>query len=644
MGHEDTGRRVPYMGDVSSRLVEAFGEDPQALRDALGVDALGGTNPSRVLPPRTGEVVIANLGKAGHGWTQSGNGSSNMNDTVTFSDGSQSIRGTTDAAGTYCNLNSPAFSPALDMTGRIFAIKIRISAAATLSQVALHAGDSSFANAFSFVWSSGGGGDQFMIDGEWCYITLPWGAPSMAIAGSPSRSSIANLRISLRDINSGTPFTANIAKVVTLPEPVDVFPSGFLELSFDDGYLTHRTVAAPYLGQYGISGTAYPICDRIGAGGGWMSSSQLQDLQNQFGWTVGLHAYTSAHHDSANGLTDLSAADQAMELRLCRNFAQRLGLRGIDYLAYPKGIFNSTLIGQARQFCTAARTTYRKYRETWPPADRFKLRAVSVSAAAGVGDTVSSLQGEIDKALAGHYVLHMVFHDLISAATLSAQGGVYSANQFLDTDFKTVIDYAVASGILMGSIDQLYHARPVSVTDLGLTLRDLAIGQETSPRALATAANQLGSGTLRLTYFKARKTERIGSIGALTGAATASGITLSRVGLWSVGADGTSLAAMIASTANDTTLFATANADIPPKAFTTPGLVVAGRWYAIGALQVASATSSLYGPVSPPTALLGRAARNSGAITGLTDLPSTAAAGSVTTSGFSPYFELLPAN
>lgn len=610
-------------------------------RANLSAAALGGTNPSRVIPPRTGEVVVANLGKAGHGWTQSGNGSSQLNDTSTFSDGSQSLRATTDGAGTYCNLNSPAFGPALDMTGKIFAIKIRIAAAATLSQTVLYAGDAGLANHFAFVWSSGSGGDQVMIDGEWCYITLPWGSPSMVTSGTPNRTAITNLRIGLRDINNGTPITANIAKVVTLPEPLDVFPSGFLEMSFDDGYLTHRTVAAPYLGQYGIAGTEYPICDRIDSGGGWMSSVQLQELQNQFGWTVGLHAYTAAHHDSTNGLTDLSSADQAKELRLCRDFAQRLGLRGVDYLAYPKGLFSSTLIGNARQFCSAGRTTYRKYRESWPPADRFKLRTVSVSAAAGIGDTVSSLQAEIDKAVAGRYVLHLCFHDLISAATLSAQGGSYSANQFLDTDFRLVVDYAVASGIQLGSIEQLYHARPKPITDVGLTVRDLGVGQETSPRALASVANQPGSGTMRLSYFTARKTEKVGSVVAYTGGAAASAITLSRIGLYTVGADGSSLTALIASTADDTSLFSAINTEYT-KAFSTPVQLVAGQRYAIAPLILATTTPSLYGPPSPPAALLTKFPRTSGAVTGQTDLPASVTSGSIVTSGFSLYFSLLP--
>ncbi len=171
----------------------------------------------------------------------------------------------------------------------------------------------------------------------------------------------------------------------------------------------------------------------------------------------------------------------------------------------------------------------------------------------------------------------------------------------------------------------------------------LTVGEETIHRRWVTnnSSAPLTSGTLRLTYFTARKTETTTQVRVAGGnAAAAATPTLIRFGLWLIAADGG--ATLVASIANDLTIFAAANTAYT-RSWTTPYAKVAGQRYAFGALCVSGATvpqicSNSMNAVNEPSA----APRLSGAITSQTDLPATFADASVAATGTSPYAAILP--
>ncbi|HYH49649.1 MAG TPA: glycosyl hydrolase family 28-related protein [Acidimicrobiia bacterium] len=193
-------------------------------------------------------------------------------------------------------------------------------------------------------------------------------------------------------------------------------------------------------------------------------------------------------------------------------------------------------------------------------------------------------------------------------------------------------------------IDNLALDAPTaSETDAAVLLADnLTSGEETYSRRWATQTTvSTGAGTLRLTYFTARKTETINSVRVYSGG-TAAGATptLARIGVYSVAANGD--LTLVASTANDTTLFAGANTAYT-KALSAPWSKVAGRRYAIGPLVVTGATApTVVGYSAGNAAEAGIAPRVSGAVTGQTDLPASVAVGSVVSSGSTPYFAMVP--
>lgn len=172
---------------------------------------------------------------------------------------------------------------------------------------------------------------------------------------------------------------------------------------------------------------------------------------------------------------------------------------------------------------------------------------------------------------------------------------------------------------------------------------DVAVGAQTVQRALAMSSISMTSGTLRLSYFTAPRSEqwtqvRMGS----TGTAAAATPTLIRFGLYIVDATSGDLA-LAASTPNDTALFAAINTSYS-RSLTAPINAVAGQRYAFGSLVVSAAAVPSVSGSAPLLAATETAIapRLCGFITSLTDLPASIAAGSIFPTGSRPYAVLLP--
>lgn len=159
----------------------------------------------------------------------------------------------------------------------------------------------------------------------------------------------------------------------------------------------------------------------------------------------------------------------------------------------------------------------------------------------------------------------------------------------------------------------------------------LTSGEETINRKSITGSCSMPSGTLRLAYFTARKSETVNNIQTAT-SATAAGATptLCQMGLYSV--DGSGNLTLVASCANDTTLFAAAST-LYTRTLTSSYSKVKGQRYAFGVLVVTSAaTPTVVGNTSSsPGSIFGSSGgpRVSGNVTGQSSIPSSVAAASV---------------
>ena len=120
-------------------------------------------------------------------------------------------------------------------------------------------------------------------------------------------------------------------------------------VTFDDGFATVRTYAAPVLRQFSVPGTVFiPTSFLSGDGilswngiGSWHETPDAGELRAmtwdqvgelaEYGWEIGSHTHSHPH------LTDLRDADVREELAVSRDeVSRRLGRR-CDSIAYPYG-------------------------------------------------------------------------------------------------------------------------------------------------------------------------------------------------------------------------------------------------------------------------------------------------------------------
>lgn len=178
------------------------------------------------------------------------------------------------------------------------------------------------------------------------------------------------------------------------------------------------------------------------------------------------------------------------------------------------------------------------------------------------------------------------------------------------------------------------YLAPTDIENLGT----LTTGESTRPRGLSTAGVSTGSGSLRLTYFTAAKTETINSIRTVcTTAGTSS--TLQRIGIYSI--DGSGNLTLVASTASDTSLWIAASAYT--KALSASFSKVRGTRYAVGILYVGGGTApSLSGLLPTNATEAGQPPRLSGFLTSQTDLPSSITSASILDTSNNHYAVLVP--
>jgi hypothetical protein len=185
--------------------------------------------------------------------------------------------------------------------------------------------------------------------------------------------------------------------------------------------------------------------------------------------------------------------------------------------------------------------------------------------------------------------------------------------------------------------------QPVSYTFQSMSANLLTTGEEALPREIATSqAVVSSSGQIRLTYFTARKSEVTTQVRMYSGS-TAAGATptLCRIGLWLAASDG-SCSALVASTANDTSLFAATNTAYT-RSWSASYTKIAGQRYAVGALVVTAATAPtlsgqagfIFGESSADPVIAGVA-------TSQADLPASMTTSVAGSGGGRPYVVILP--
>lgn len=152
-------------------------------------------------------------------------------------------------------------------------------------------------------------------------------------------------------------------------------------------------------------------------------------------------------------------------------------------------------------------------------------------------------------------------------------------------------------------------------------------------------SDTLASSTLWITYFRAPSSFTTTQV-RTRAVVAATGQTLARIGLYTADFTTGDLTALVASTANDTTLWNTGNAFFT-RSWSSSYALVRDTWYAVAVLSVGGTPPDIYSlaAVGASVVLSPRATLS---VTGQANLPATVTPGVVSGSAFRVWAEIQP--
>ncbi|MFJ8935361.1 polysaccharide deacetylase family protein [Streptomyces sp. NPDC102365] len=418
--------------------------------------ALPATFPGRKAPYRDPTRIVTHF-QTGHGWTTSGGvdaPTTVLNDTTDFAKGTQAAKVVFTGNG---NLDVSSLS-AMDLTGKAIRFQVKVDDVSKLSQLNLRIGTSATNN---FQWQTVAltATSKVYRSGEWTTVTVGWadvhsGAGTFSLNANRVPSATTGFTfIRFQGVATGGNCTVHFQSVEIIDNVSATFPNGVVSIVFDDSWDSQYTLARPKMDQYGYRGTNYQIVDRVGQAGR-LSLAQLRTLQDQSGWEIAGHAYSTAIHD--NRLTAFTARQVDDDLRMLRAWLVSNGFDGDSY-AYPGGQFESTTDGVSieklvARYFASGRTVLSGYgastnvlTEQYPPPRPYRILALSgISDASGGQGLVVNLTaagGELDTCKRLGSWLILTFHVLTTGSTGGDDGVI------TQTDFNTLIDAINSYGI-----------------------------------------------------------------------------------------------------------------------------------------------------------------------------------------------------
>lgn len=214
---------------------------------------------------------------------------------------------------------------------------------------------------------------------------------------------------------------------------------GIVTFTFDDGYKSQYT-GIKALAEKGITGTIFHI---VPANDQALSTSELQELVNFYGADIEAHGdpafITDTVPESERGGFSAAWTEDSLKAywENMQNYLRENGLSEGKHMAYPNGMYPDRVVQLAKAYFDSCRTIIPFIPvESYPPADRHRIRAVSGISANGI--TVDAVKTYIDKAIEANAWLILVFHKI-------GEGTGDSMDCSLD-DLKAIADYAIESG------------------------------------------------------------------------------------------------------------------------------------------------------------------------------------------------------
>ena len=199
---------------------------------------------------------------------------------------------------------------------------------------------------------------------------------------------------------------------MTTYKPVG-FSKALVSLTFDDGYVNQYTETMPLLKQYGFESTQFIITDVLGQTG-YLTNAEVKDLYTS-GNEIASHTVT---HDD---LTQETAAAVQTEMSQSQTTLKSItGVKPTD-VAYPYGLYNTTVTSAAAKYYTAARGVEDGYNSK-DNFNAYDLKAQNVYDTT----TTAQLSDWIAQAQATDTWLILVYHSVDPDTTSAIDGGLYN--------------------------------------------------------------------------------------------------------------------------------------------------------------------------------------------------------------------------
>lgn len=177
-------------------------------------------------------------------------------------------------------------------------------------------------------------------------------------------------------------------------------------MTFDDGAATVYTNALPIMEDYGLTGTAFVIGSEADTAAN-MTTDEMLELQNDYGWTLGNHGWASTAQ------TSLTLAEVEADIVDNQEWMIANGMRGYRYWAYPNGEYSwssKAITDKYHDLCRTSLNSANQHKAFYgnERACRKLIRMRSV----GDSDAASVQIAHVNTAVSLGQSCHLNFHNI----------------------------------------------------------------------------------------------------------------------------------------------------------------------------------------------------------------------------------------
>lgn len=271
--------------------------------------------------------------------------------------------------------------------------------------------------------------------GEWREYTIPYtsyASSSSANVSALDFTAINDIVVGVKD-NSGGSGTGNFDIQFIGLRP-NTQSKGIVSFTFDDSFKSQYE-GIRILSERGLTGTIFHIMTNNTAD--YLTAAELKELVDYYGADIEVHHGTEYHN-----MTDDELVAHWTEYQ---KFLKENGLSDGRHLAYPGGSHPTRVVNLAQKYFDSCRTIEGlTHAETFPPYDRYRMRAVS----SVMDSNLDKVKTYIDAAVENNIWLILVFHKIESGS-----GSMYCSPAAL----AELADYAINSGASIMNIAEVFE-------------------------------------------------------------------------------------------------------------------------------------------------------------------------------------------